>query len=114
MGRLAISANLQGKLTSNFHRPNNIIRAVRKLKQKVEEKDLPLPRICPNKSVLDKILHKELEHERNYFPEWFESQGGEEGVKKSFDAAVKKKLCSLDIDTISKEGIMDNIYKEIS
>ncbi|KAL7530243.1 hypothetical protein ACHAWF_003300 [Thalassiosira exigua] len=111
--RLAINASLHGKISTNFHRPVNIDRAARHLQKRVKEMELTLPRICPGESMLEQILHMEMEHERNYFPEWYESLGGDQGLKEAFEAATKKKLCALDVDKISELGMMDYIYTEI-
>ena len=114
--RLAIKASLEGKISYKLHKPLHINRAPRHLRNKIEEANLQdkLPMICPPKALLDKIYETELEHDNTYFPKWFEQQGGKDGLRKSFDDAVKKKFCSFNAEKIFKTGILDSIFKEIN
>lgn len=110
--RLTIKASLGKKIPTSLNKPIDITRATRHMKTKAEELNVhgTLPRICPNKDLLDRILQTEIEHERTFFPEWFESQGGEAGIRQSFQKAVKKKFCSLDVDQIFASGILDSVF----
>lgn len=110
--RLTIKASIGKKIPTSLNKPLDIIRATRHMKTKSEEMNVhtTLPRICPNKELIDKILQTEIEHERTFFPEWFESQGGEAGMRQSFEKAVKKKFCSLDVDQIFASGILDPVF----
>ena len=112
--RLVIKASLQGRLLHKAFKPIQIDRTTRRLKEKIEAKNMSLPLMCPPKDLIDKILATELDQERTYFPEWFKKQGGEEGVTESFRAAVKKKFCSFDDGRIFQFGILDDIFKEIN
>ena len=60
------------------------------------------------------LLNKqtEIEQEKKYFPTWFQSQGGEEALRASFEAAVKKKFCSLDDKKILSSGVLDTVFQE--
>ena len=113
--RVTIKAALGGKIKTSLHKPVTLERVTRRVKEKVEEIDAndPLPKICPSKTLLEQILQTEMEHERTYFPEWYESQGGDEGLRKSFEAAVKKKFCSFDVDKILRMGTLDSVFKEV-
>lgn len=113
--RLAIKAALDKKLPADMTRPVNIDRLTNKLKAKVEENNLhdKLQRECPNQDLLDQILQTEIEQEQSTFPEWFESQGGEEKLRQSFEVAVKKKFCSFDTDKIFESGMLDPIFAEM-
>lgn len=114
--RLAVKASLGGKISAKFTKPIHLVKATRSLVMKVNEMNAvdTLPRICPSKQLLDQILATEIEHEKTYFPEWFTSHGGEEGLQQSFDKAVKKKFCSLDADKIIESGMLDSVFKELA
>lgn len=114
-GRVAIKASLVGKIKANLHRPLTLIRAARQLKSYVEKNGAneTLPRICPAEKLSEKIFRTERKNERKFFPEWYEYQGGDEGLRKSFDAAVKKKFCSYDTDKILEMGLLDSIFKDM-
>ena len=96
--RLAIKAYLAGKMhpKTSLRNPLNLDRAARGLKMKVDRINAhkTLPRICPPKELLGRILQTEIDSEKKYFPEWFVSQGGEEKLRQEFDIAVKNKLCT--------------------
>jgi len=110
--RLAIKAKLGGKIPTDFSKPVQLTRAARYLKARVEEVNATLPRKCPNDALLEKIFQTEMEQERTFFPEWHESQGGEEGLRQSFDTAVEAKFCAFDVDKILDYGILNSIFKE--
>lgn len=112
--RLTIKAKLSGKIPTDLGKPVNLIRASKYLKQRVEEINATLPIICPREALLKQVFQTELEQERTYFPEWHESQGGEEGLRNEFDMAVKKKFCSFDVDKIIDSGMLDSIFKEFT
>lgn len=84
------------------------------MKRRVEGQNLTrsLPRVCPKVEILEKIFESELQQEQKYFLRWHEAQGGEEGLRESFDLAVKRKFCSLDVDAIFELGVLDDIFKE--
>jgi len=112
--RLAIKASLAKKIDTVLDRPILLARATTGLKKKVDRinADGTLPRICPPKELLDRILQTEVEQETKYFPAWFQTQGGEEALRASFEAAVKKKFCSLDDKKILESGVLDKVFQE--
>lgn len=112
--RLAIKAKFAGKITTDLTRPLWLDRSSRKMKAKVEEMSASaaLPKRCPNRTLLEQAVQTEIDHERTYFPEWFESQGGEDGLRKSFTKAVDKKFCSLDVEKVFASGVLDSVFKE--
>ena len=110
--RLAIEAKLAGIIPkSSLDR--KIRRVAKFLRMRVEQTDTNLPRLCPSNETLQKIFTRELEHERRYFPSWFESQGGEEALRKSFEKAVQMKFCVYDVAKIFDSGILDDIFKQV-
>lgn len=54
--------------------------------------------LCPEKSVLDRILELSLDVERELFPEYFQSEYGEPVIRQQFDSEKRdpRKLCSVD------------------
>jgi len=54
-----------------------------------------------------------MKQERKYFPTWYESQGGDEGLRKEFENS-KYKLCSMDDERILASGILDPIFEELN
>ncbi|KAL7524031.1 hypothetical protein ACHAXR_001253, partial [Thalassiosira sp. AJA248-18] len=113
--RLVIEANLGGKVSGKLDRPVKIDRATRNLKQRVEASNGhgTLPRICPNQTLFEQIFQMEMKQEKKYFPQWHESQGGEDGLRQLFKAAWKKKFCSFDVVRIFESGVLDSIFKEM-
>jgi len=79
----------------------------------VKQYNITLPRICPPKELLNKILETEIKQERAYFPKWYESQGGDEGLRQTFEKAAKKKLCSYDVENILETGVLQPVFKDI-
>jgi len=116
--RLAIKAYLAGKMhpKTSLRKPVYLDRATRGLKMKVDRINAhkTLPRICPPKELLDRMLQTEIDSEKKYFPEWFVSQGGEEKLRQEFDMAVKNKFCILDDDKIFESGVLDSIFSEFA
>lgn len=98
--RLALKASFAGVISADLTKPLNLGRAARHLKSRVAAVNASVPVICPNRTLLEQILQTEIEQERKYFPDWFDSQGGEGGMRKAFESAVKKKFCSFDVDKI--------------
>ncbi|KAL9183426.1 hypothetical protein ACHAXT_004282 [Thalassiosira profunda] len=114
--RLATKAALRGKL-KNYHRANAKQKAA-KIKQAAVERGIfgdanSYPTICLNRTFMDKILQTEMEQERVHFPEWYESQGGDQALRKDFEKA-ERKLCSLDEEKILDSGLFDSIFEEIN
>ncbi|KAL9181819.1 hypothetical protein ACHAXT_012162 [Thalassiosira profunda] len=110
--RLAIEAGKRGEVPEKYklQKPQHLDRAARQLQARAEEVEArgeALPRICPSDALLDKILAKQMEQERQYFPEWYAAQGGDAGLRGAFDKAVKKKFCSLDIEKIFERGLLE-------
>eukprot|EP00584_Thalassiosira_punctigera_P000354 CAMPEP_0172538166 /NCGR_PEP_ID=MMETSP1067-20121228/9615_1 /TAXON_ID=265564 ORGANISM="Thalassiosira punctigera, Strain Tpunct2005C2" /NCGR_SAMPLE_ID=MMETSP1067 /ASSEMBLY_ACC=CAM_ASM_000444 /LENGTH=370 /DNA_ID=CAMNT_0013323611 /DNA_START=498 /DNA_END=1607 /DNA_ORIENTATION=+ len=96
--RLATKAHLRGKL------PNYHAAIAPKVAEKIKITAVRMgifkdgdayPRICLNQTFLDQLLQTEMEQERKHFPPWYNSQGGDEGLRKAFQNA-KHKLCSMD------------------
>eukprot|EP00984_Skeletonema_dohrnii_P032031 scaffold25418_cov131-Skeletonema_dohrnii-CCMP3373.AAC.8 len=111
--RLAIEAKRAGKIpASSLEKKIQIRRVSKFLMMQVEQTNTSLPRLCPSNETLEKILTQELEHESKYLPEWSESQGGEEALRKSFEKAVQKKFCAFDVVKIFDTGIMDSIFRQ--
>lgn len=112
--RLAIEAKMAGIIpASSLERRIQIRRVSNFLMSQVEQTNTTLPRLCPSNETLTRILTQTLEHERKYLPEWFESQGGEEALRESFEEAVKKKLCVFDVNKTFDTGIMDDIFRQV-
>ena len=110
--RLAIEANNRKPLTLkyNMHIEVQRSRAARYLKQEVEKMGVDkMPMVCPPKEMLDNMLETEMEQERTAFPEWYESQGGDEGLRQAFDKAVKKKFCAFDLEKVFEERLLDHV-----
>lgn len=110
--RLLIASSLRGKIGKTFSRRQHLNRMTRRLKEKVEDliANKTLPRVCPQRSQLEKILETEIGHERTHFADWLESSGGEDALRRSFELAVAEKFCSLDIDAIFDSGLLDPIF----
>jgi len=106
--RLAIKASFAGKL-SNKVKGKGLNRIAKKLAN--QTKEMELPKVCPPTELLERIFQAEVEHEKALFPAWFESQGREEGLRQSFDAAVEKKFCCLDVAKIFESGVMDSLFE---
>jgi len=71
------------------------------------------PRVCLNHTFSEKLLQTEMEQEKKYFPKWYESQGGDEGLRKEFNRKAQAKLCSMDDERILASGMLDPIFEEI-
>ena len=115
--RLATFAFHRGKI-KDYHRviaPSVIEKMVNGAKQRgiFGEDVTDYPKICLNETFMDQLLKKEIEQETKYFPEWYVSQGGEGGLRIDFEKS-KHKLCSMDVDKILDEGILDPIFDEIN
>ena len=54
-----------------------------------------------------------MDQEQQYFPQWYESQGGDDGLRKAFDKA-KPKLCSMDEEKILASGLLDSIFEDLN
>ncbi|KAL7535552.1 hypothetical protein ACHAXR_008534 [Thalassiosira sp. AJA248-18] len=114
--RLATNAQLRGKIR-NYHKAvaekvaNQI--KISAVKLGIFEHGDAYPKICLNRTFLDRLLQTEMEQERNYFPEWYASQGGDEGLRKDFENA-KHKLCSMDVEKILDSGILDPVFEELN
>lgn len=112
--RLAIAAKRAGIIpTSSLDKKIKIRWVSKFLMDQVEQTNTRLPRLCPSSEMMQMIFAQELEHERKYFPKWFESQGGEVALRKSFEKAVQKKFCVFDVEKIFDAGIMDDIFKQV-
>ena len=90
------------------------------IKKLAKERDLlndndntPLPMKCLNETMLNDIFTTEMSQEQEYFPAFFEEQGGEDGLRKDFDKA-KHKFCALDVKSIVEGGTFDGIFEELS
>jgi len=110
--RFLIEAKHRGKILNHLSKPIQIIKGEKYLKTKVEEMNVTLPKICTRDALLEQIFQREMENENAFFPEWYESQGGEKGLRQSFDAAVKKKFCTLDLDKIFDSGVLDSVFED--
>ena len=71
------------------------------------------PRICLNETFMDHLLQKEMAQERQYFPKWYEAQGGDDGLQNALDKA-RKKLCSMDDEGLLLSGVLDPVFDEIN
>jgi len=62
--------------------------------------DLPLS--CPNRKLLEDLLHKSLEFEEKMMPEFYRSPEGEKTHRQEFwyQADVKKIFCDVDVDQV--------------
>ena len=115
--RLATKAFLRGKL-NNYHRV--IAKDVAdKIQRDAVERGIfkdgkNYPKVCLNQTFLDQLLQTEMQQEREYFPKWYESQGGDEGLRKEFEKAAKHKLCSMDEEQILAMGVLDPIFEELN
>lgn len=114
--RLATKAFLRGKI-HNYHK---VIapKVADRIKNLVVERGIfpdgnAYPKICLNQTFLDHLLQTEMEQERKYFPKWYESQGGDEGLRKDFENS-RHKMCSMDEERILDSGILDPIFEEIN
>jgi len=110
--RLAIRAKLDGRMKGKLDKPIKLAKASQFLETKVKERNMTLPRICPSAETLKKVFYAELEAERTHLLEWHDRTGGEEALSELYQKAVKKKFCSLDVDTIFERGLMDDIFRE--
>lgn len=111
--RLAVKAQLYGKI-SNKDAPKVAKRLQLEIVKRGIFKDVDdYPKICLNQTFLDKLLQTEMDQEQKYFPQWYESQGGDAGLRKAFDKA-KPKLCSMDEEKILASGLLDSIFEELN
>lgn len=112
--RLAIAAKRAGLIpASSLEKKVKIRQVSRFFMEQVEQTNTSLPRLCPSSEMMQMIFAQELEHESKYFPKWFESQGGEDALRKSFEKAVRKKFCVYDVQKIFDTGIMNDIFKQV-
>mmetsp|Transcript_4478 Transcript_4478/g.9813 ORF Transcript_4478/g.9813 Transcript_4478/m.9813 type:complete len:507 (+) Transcript_4478:365-1885(+) len=113
--RLATMAYLHGKLPK-YH--SAIAAMAEQIKNMAVERGIfkdgdDYPKICLNQTFLDGLLQTEMEQEREYFPEWYERQGGDEGLKKAFEKS-KYKLCSMDVEKVWRSKEFFPIFAELS
>ena len=71
-----------------------------------------VPKTCLSETFLKQLLQKEINQERKLFPEWYESHGGDDGIRVSFEKAKLSKFCSMDVDKILESGVLNHIFKE--
>ena len=71
------------------------------------------PKTCLNETFMGQLLASEMEQEREWFPEWYKAQGGDEGLKRAFDSN-KDKLCAMDVHKILDSGILDDAFKRLN
>mmetsp|Transcript_6000 Transcript_6000/g.10353 ORF Transcript_6000/g.10353 Transcript_6000/m.10353 type:complete len:525 (+) Transcript_6000:131-1705(+) len=114
--RLATKAFLRGKIR-NYHTAI-APKVAEQIKNAAVERGIfkdgdAYPKICLNQTFLDQLLQTEMEQERKYFPKWYESQGGDEGLRKEFENA-KHKLCSMDDEKVLASGVLDPIFEELN
>jgi len=114
--RLATKAHLRGKLPK-YHSAV-APKVAEQIKNMAVERGIfkdgdDYPKICPNQTFLDGLLQTEMEQERKYFPEWYERQGGDEGLKKAFEKS-KYKLCSMDDEKVWRSKEFFPIFEELS
>lgn len=111
--RVAIKASLLEKIPKlDRYNPGRVGAAIKKL-AKERGLDDNLPSKCLNQTMLDDIFTSELSQEKEYFPKFFESQGGEEGLRQDFEKK-KHKFCALDVNLIMERGTFDPIFEELS
>ena len=111
--RLATKAQLRGKI-QNKDAP----KVAQQLKQAVVKQGIwsdenAYPKLCLNDTFLDQLLRLEMQQERLYFPQWYDLQGGDEGLRKAFEKA-KPKLCSMDDEQVLASGILDSIFDKLN
>lgn len=111
--RLCTKAHLSGRLP-NYHKliAHQIVKRVRDdaVKMGIFEDVDAYPKVCPNQTFLDQLLQLEMEQERMHFPTWYESQGGDEGLRKIFENS-KHKLCSMDDEEVLRSGVLDPVFE---
>lgn len=114
--RLATKAFLRGKL-KNYHTAI-AYKVARKFEKLVAERQIfaepsAYPKKCLNETFLEKLLQTEMEQEIKYFPKWYVSQGGDEGLRKDF-GDNQEKLCSMDDERLLASGTFDSIFEELN
>ena len=71
------------------------------------------PKTCLNETFLDQLLALEMEQEREWFPDSYMAQGGDEGLKREFHAN-KDKLCAMNVHEILDSGILDDAFEKLN
>ena len=69
------------------------------------------PTICLNKTIMDHMLRMEMDQEKANFPEWYKTQGGDEGLKKRF---ANVSLCSMDDEMLLATGVLDSVFEAVN
>ena len=114
--RLVIAASLQNRTRREIRKPVEISRAARKIVKALEDKGIAssyIPKKCLSTDLWERMLQTEQIHERTYFPEWYERQGGDKGLRQSLEEVTGTKFCTLDVEKILQTGMMDPILKNI-
>ncbi|KAL7545379.1 hypothetical protein ACHAWF_008727 [Thalassiosira exigua] len=112
--RLATKAFLRKKLR-NFHKAI-APKVAEQIKNAAVERGIfkhgeDYPKICLNATFLDRLLRTEMEQERKFFPEWYKSQGGDEGLRKQFESV---KLCSMNDEMLLATGVLDPVFEALN
>jgi len=71
------------------------------------------PKTCLNETFMEHLLALEMEQEREWFPDSYEAQGGDEGLKSAFHAN-KDKLCAMNVHKILDSGILDDAFEKLN
>ena len=114
--RLATKAFLRGEL-KNYHAA-----IASKVARRIEDaaakrgffKGDHYPKICLNRTFLGTLLQIEMDQERTYFPDRYESRGGDAALRQEFEHAARHKLCSMDDEKILASGLFDPIFKQLN
>ena len=108
--RLATLALRAGKLKT-YH--SAIARDVtRKMKGMLPDARM-YPKKCLNRTFLDGLLQTEKEMEETYFKEWYDAQGGYEGLRRDFDKS-REKYCCMNTDLVLFDGMYDHIFDALN
>jgi hypothetical protein len=110
--RLAVAARQQGLLTLIETTPRFKVTelAEKHLLRKLNTTIDRLPRICPDKTLLQELLNNSLEYEHRVYPDqWSEESSGEHRLA-FLKAEGQGKFCHMDVDKIIKDDAVREFF----
>lgn len=109
--RLATEALHMGKI-KDYH--TAIAKKVTNKLKSLMPDERAYPKQCLNETFQNDLFQTEKELEEKYFADWYESQGGEQGLREDYEKTAKSKMCSMNVELILSSGMFDRYFAQMN